>query len=292
VVLGIELGLVLARQVLYYLSHSTRPFCVVYFWDRVWTVILLIFLHSWGDRHTVPSHWLRWGGLMNFLPGLASRSPLPKKLGLQAWATVPGPSLMVFIQGMEACHHLILTFHVMPLCCNKPVFLLQIFTCCLLFTWSVGSSLPLTLYLLRKYLCSLHCWSRTMKASLPSLLCMALTLCCSLFSCISSVSYIIITWVHFTPTNLSIIPFAFTKKLMLSWEWGIWKVCPPVPLVVIWQSFRACAVVWSGYRGSKVQLISLLPRAWFLLFDRPSPKCYYYSLPFTLLATSSNHSTS
>jgi hypothetical protein len=49
-------GLVLARQVLYHLSHSPSPFCFSYFLNRVifitrlaWTVILFVLLSSWDD---------------------------------------------------------------------------------------------------------------------------------------------------------------------------------------------------------------------------------------------------
>jgi hypothetical protein len=63
-------GLTLVRQALSHLNHSTSPFCIAYFWDRVslystlvWTTILLFVLPQvtritrWA---TTPSHRLRW----------------------------------------------------------------------------------------------------------------------------------------------------------------------------------------------------------------------------------------
>jgi hypothetical protein len=48
-------GIMLAKQALYHLSHTSRPFCSAYFW--------------------------RWG-LENYLPGLASNCNPPDELSL------------------------------------------------------------------------------------------------------------------------------------------------------------------------------------------------------------------
>jgi hypothetical protein len=74
-------------------TSGCSPVLLSYFSGRV-----LLFAGSWPQTtktsiHTCTSsvYWLRWGGLANFLPGLAlnSWSRPPKGLGLQAWATVP-----------------------------------------------------------------------------------------------------------------------------------------------------------------------------------------------------------
>jgi hypothetical protein len=86
-------GLVLALQVLCHLSHSSAPFCVGYFWDRVSCLMpgplsfYLCFPRSWDDRCTVlcPTfYWMRWG-LVNFLPKLALNYSLPDLFLPNSW---------------------------------------------------------------------------------------------------------------------------------------------------------------------------------------------------------------
>jgi hypothetical protein len=58
-------GRTLARQMLYYLSHSASPFLCGFFWDRVsWTICpgwpqtkILLISASWVARITEMSHW-------------------------------------------------------------------------------------------------------------------------------------------------------------------------------------------------------------------------------------------
>jgi hypothetical protein len=80
VILGVELTLTVAMQVLSHLSHTARLF-LCYFWDKVslyarlgWIAVILFMLPNVtgiiGMSHGT-SHWLKWG-LINFLPGLAS----------------------------------------------------------------------------------------------------------------------------------------------------------------------------------------------------------------------------
>jgi hypothetical protein len=68
---------VIARLVLYHLSHAPSPFALAIFWIRfnfyadwpAWSSYLW-FLCYWDDRHVPPklAYLLRWG-LTNFLPG-------------------------------------------------------------------------------------------------------------------------------------------------------------------------------------------------------------------------------
>jgi hypothetical protein len=58
-------GFMLARQVLYCLSHSSFPFCYGYFGDRIFLFTqtdldrdsILSFLYHWDDKRPAISHW-------------------------------------------------------------------------------------------------------------------------------------------------------------------------------------------------------------------------------------------
>jgi hypothetical protein len=80
-------GFTLARQVLYYLSHSVSIFCINYFWDKVWLYgwtsvdgdpLIYASLCRWDDRLMPPYlDFIGWDGFLNFLPGLPGTMIFP-----------------------------------------------------------------------------------------------------------------------------------------------------------------------------------------------------------------------
>jgi hypothetical protein len=81
---GLNAGLTLARQVLYHLSHTSRPFYYGYFGDRVSilptparTIILFYASCSWDDRYAPPHSvfFTEMGSYKHFFPaGLEPQS--------------------------------------------------------------------------------------------------------------------------------------------------------------------------------------------------------------------------
>jgi hypothetical protein len=77
--------LMLARQVLYHLSHFASPFCIGYLWDKVLLFALASLYHDphlcpliagWQACATTPRHCLRCD-ITKFLPGLTlNHNPL------------------------------------------------------------------------------------------------------------------------------------------------------------------------------------------------------------------------